>query len=141
MPTISVFQDENTAGVAALWRRVFSDAPPWNVPEDDIRRKLKVQPELFFVAHHAGDIVGTVMAGHDGHRGWVYLLAVSPEHRRQGIGKALMSTAEQALLAHGCTKLNLQVRAGNEEVVAFYRALGFELEERVSMGKRLAQPS
>lgn len=137
MPTIRAFRDEDTGGVAALWRRVFPDAPSWNVPEDDIRRKSKVQPELFFVAHQGADIVGTVMAGHDGHRGWVHLLAVSPEHRRHGVGRALMSTAEQALLAHGCTKLNLQVRAGNKPVVAFYRALGFEVEERVSMGKRL----
>lgn len=137
MQVIRAFEDADTAGVTALWQRVFPDAPPWNVPEDDIRRKLQTQPELFFVACQGTEIVGTVMAGHDGHRGWVHLLAVSPELRRQGLGQALMKAAEQGLAAQGCTKLNLQVRAGNKAVLGFYRALGYEVEERVSMGKRL----
>jgi ribosomal protein S18 acetylase RimI-like enzyme len=83
-------------------------------------------------------IVGTVMAGYDGHRGWVYYVVVSPDHRRQGIGTALMERAEEGLASLGCPKVNLQVRAGNEAVVRFYETLGYGVEERVSMGKRLA---
>ena len=77
------------------------------------------------------------MAGYDGHRGWVYYVAVSPRRRRQGIGSALMKEVEARLAQFGCPKLNLQVRATNQEVVAFYQQLGYEVEQRVSMGKRL----
>ena len=77
------------------------------------------------------------MAGFDGHRGWVYYVAVKPEHRRRGIGRALMYAAEKGLAAIGCPKLNLQIRATNQDVVAFYQSLGYEIEQRISMGKRL----
>jgi ribosomal protein S18 acetylase RimI-like enzyme len=102
-----------------------------------IRRKLTVQPELFLVAVVDDQVVGTVMAGFDGVRGWIHHLAVQPSHRRQGIASALMSSAEKGLEAAGCPKVNLQVRATNSEVIAFYRSLGYELEERASLGKRL----
>lgn len=120
-----------------LWRQVFPDAPPWNRPETDIRRKLSVQRELFLVAAIGSELVGTAMAGYDGHRGWVYYLAVSFQHRRKGIGKALMQQAEEDLVRMGCPKLNLQVRASNHEVISFYKHLGYQVEERVSMSKRL----
>jgi ribosomal protein S18 acetylase RimI-like enzyme len=123
--------------VAALWREVFPGSPAWNHPETDIQRKLAVQRELFFVATEGSELVGTAMAGYDGHRGWVYYVAVSPRHRRQGIGTALMTQVEDGLARVGCPKLNLQVRATNHEVVRFYEKLGYEVEERVSMGKRL----
>ena len=123
--------------VARLWREVFPDSSAWNHPETDIRRKLTVQPELFLVATLDTELVGTAMAGFDGHRGWVYYVAVSPRHRRQGIGRALMREVEERLARLGCPKLNLQVRASNEEVVSFYKKLGYRVEERVSMGKRL----
>jgi ribosomal protein S18 acetylase RimI-like enzyme len=138
---IRAYREDDEAAVAALWRRAFAYTPPWNVPEEDIARKLAVQPEVFFVAESGGQIVGTAMAGYDGHRGWVYYVAVSPSHRRQGIGTALMRHAEQALSAMGCPKLNLQVRAGDHGAVAFYRRLGYDVEERVSMSKRLTGPS
>jgi ribosomal protein S18 acetylase RimI-like enzyme len=123
--------------VAALWREVFPGSPAWNHPETDIQRKLAVQRELFFVATKGSELVGTAMAGYDGHRGWVYYVAVSPRHRRQGIGTALMTQVEEGLAHVGCPKLNLQVRATNREVVRFYEKLGYEVEERVSMSKRL----
>jgi ribosomal protein S18 acetylase RimI-like enzyme len=126
--------------VAALWREVFPDAPPHNVPEDDIRRKLAVQQELFFVAEEGGEVVGTALAGYDGHRGWVYYVAVEPSRRRRGVGAALMARAEEGLRALGCPKLNLQVRSSNRQAVAFYERLGYAVEERVSMGKLLAAP-
>jgi ribosomal protein S18 acetylase RimI-like enzyme len=138
---IQAYRNEDEAAVAALWRQAFAYTPPWNVPEEDIARKLAVQPELFFVAELGGQVVGTAMAGYDGHRGWVYYVAVSPSHQRQGIGTALMRRVEQALTAMGCPKLNLQVRAGSPEAVAFYRRLGYDVEERVSMSKRLNVPS
>lgn len=123
--------------MAALWREVFPDAPAHNVPEEDIRRKLAVQRDLFFVAEESGELVGTALAGYDGHRGWVYYVAVKPACRRRGIGAALMARVEEELAAMGCPKLNLQVRASSREAVAFYQRLGYAVEERVSMGKRL----
>lgn len=124
--------------VVALWHAVFPNAPPHNDPVDDIRRKRAVQPEWFLVAEReSGDVVGTCMAGYDGHRGWVHLVAVAPAHRRCGVGAALMTHAAELLAAAGCPKLNLQVRAGSLDAVAFYERLGFVVEERVSMGKRL----
>jgi ribosomal protein S18 acetylase RimI-like enzyme len=134
---IRPYLEKDEAGVIALWEEVFPDSPPWNVPKDDIARKLKVQRELFFVADINGEIIGTAMAGFDGHRGWIYSLAVDEEYRKQGIGKALMKRVEKDLRAIGCTKLNLQVRSSNSGVVQFYKNLGYNIEDRVSMGKRL----
>lgn len=135
---IRSYSESDEASVAHLWREVFPSSPSWNHPETDIQRKLAIQRELFLVAMTDSELVGTAMAGYDGHRGWVYYVAVSPRHRRQGIGTALMGEVEQRLVDMGCPKLNLQVRATNQEVVAFYRTLGYEVEERISMGKRLA---
>ncbi|MGD8395363.1 MAG: GNAT family acetyltransferase [Candidatus Eiseniibacteriota bacterium] len=135
---IRPYQEGDEAAVVALWREAFPDAPSHNCPAADIRRKLDVQRDLFLVAvTAAGDLVGSAMAGYDGHRGWVYYVAVRCDHRQRSIGRALMRRVEQDLAARGCPKVNLQVRAGNEAVVAFYRRLGYDVEERVSMGKRL----
>jgi len=134
---IRSYKESDEQAVAALWRRVFPDAPSWNDPETDIRRKLSVQRELFLVAILGVQLVGTAMAGFDGHRGWVYYVAVSPEHRRQGIGRALMRRVEEDLAKIGCSKLNLQVRSSNRDVVSFYKRLGYQVEGRVSMSKRL----
>jgi ribosomal protein S18 acetylase RimI-like enzyme len=102
-----------------------------------IDAKLRVQPELLFVGEHDARIVGAVIAGFDGVRGWIYHLAVAPECRRLGFATQLMRAAEVGLRGLGCTKINLQVRATNHEIVRFYRSLGYEVEERVSMGRRL----
>ena len=134
---IRPYEGTHEMAVANLWREVFPDAPAWNDPVSDIRRKLTVQPELFFIAMKDRHLVGTAMAGYDGHRGWIYYVVVSPDHRRQGIGSALMGHAEKALSNMGCPKLNLQVRASNHEVLAFYKHLGYEIEERISLAKRL----
>ena len=98
---------------------------------------MTVQRDLFFVALLDGKLVGTVMGGYDGHRGWVYSLAVTPELRRRGIGTALVRHVERALRERGCPKINLQVLASNAATVAFYEKLGYAVEERVSMGKVL----
>ena len=106
-------------------------------PRRDIARKLTVQPELFLVAERGGRLVGSAMGGYDGHRGWVNYLAVAPDCQRGGIGRALMQQLEQALTARGCPKLNLQVREGNDAVIAFYERLGYGNDRTVSLGKRL----
>jgi Acetyltransferases len=134
---IRPYESKDHAQVVALWNEVFPDDPPWNEPASMIRRKLTVQPELFLVAHVNDQVAGTVLAGFDGVRGWVHHLAVHGSCRRQGIAKLLMTAAEKGLAALGCPKVNLQVRATNSAVVAFYRSLGYQLEDRASLGKRL----
>jgi len=134
---IRPYESRDHEQVVALWTDVFPDDPPWNEPASMIRRKLTVQPELFFVTHINDQVVGTVMAGFDGVRGWIHHLAVHRSHRRQGIASLLMKAAESGLEATGCPKVNLQVRATNSAVIGFYRSLGYELEERASLGKRL----
>ena len=123
--------------VAALWNRVFPGELPRNAPRRVIDEKALMKDGLFFVAVLGSHVVGTVMAGYDGHRGWVYRLAVLPEYRGKGIAARLMRKAEAALVACGCAKVNLQVREGNETVVGFYRSLGYEVEERISLGRVL----
>lgn len=136
---IRPFLESDEPAVARLWRDVFPNAPRYNCPETDIRRKLGIQRELFLVATIGSELVGSAMAGYDGHRGWVYYVVVHPGRRRQGIGRALMAEVERQLERIGCPKLNLQVRASSQQVVSFYRKLGYEVEERISMGKRLVQ--
>ncbi len=134
---IRLYQESDTESVSALWHEVFPNNPLHNAPELVISQKLAIQPELFFVAEIDSAIVGTIMAGYDGHRGWLYTVAVSPQYRRLGIGSQLVRHAESAVIAEGCPKINLQVRADNAEVVMFYEKLGYVVEERISMGKLL----
>ena len=135
--SIRPFQPADRQALERLWARVFPDDPPWNAPALLIETKLKVQPELFLVASLDDAVVGAVMAGFDGVRGWIHHLAVSPDHRRRGIATRLVRTAESGLRTLGCPKVNLQVRSTNTEVVAFYRHLGYGVEDRVSLGRRL----
>ncbi len=134
---IRTFQEADESSVIALWNAVFAYTSPHNDPATVIRQKLAVQRDLFFVALVDNVLVGTIMAGYDGHRGWIYSVAVSPEVRRQGIGSALMKHVEWELAKRGCLKVNLQLLASNVETVAFYRKFGYAVEERVSMGKLL----
>ena len=126
--------EHDRPGVIALWERVFPDDPPHNAPAKVFDAKLAMRDDMLFVATDAGAVIGTAMAGYDGHRGWLYTVAVSPDRRRRGIGAALVRHAVDALRAAGCTKVNLQIRATNTAVRGFYEALGFEVEERLSMG-------
>jgi ribosomal protein S18 acetylase RimI-like enzyme len=137
---IRSYVEADESAVVELWNEVFPTAPAWNDPAHDIRRKLALQRHLFLVAACGSGIVGTAMGGYDGHRGWVYYVAVSPRHRRQGIGTALMEAIEEKLAKLGCPKINLQVRAGNKGVVRFYEKVGYAVEERISMGKRVHAP-
>jgi ribosomal protein S18 acetylase RimI-like enzyme len=135
--SIGSFTEADRAALEQLWARVFPDDPPRNAPAIMIDNKLKVQPELLLVGKVADTAVGAVMAGFDGVRGWIYHLAVAPEWRRRGFATELVRAAESGLRRLGCPKVNLQVRATNSAVVAFYRSLGYELEERLSMGRPL----
>ena len=126
--------EHDRPGVIALWEKVFPDDPPHNAPAKVFDAKLAMRDDMLFVATDAGAVIGTAMAGYDGHRGWLYTVAVAPDRRRRGIGAALVRHAVDALRAAGCTKVNLQIRATNTAVRGFYEALGFEAEERLSMG-------
>jgi ribosomal protein S18 acetylase RimI-like enzyme len=134
---IRPYEDADEPAVIALWGEVLPDSAPHNDPVTTLRKKLAVERDLFFVADVEGTVAGTVMGGYDGHRGWVYAVAVQPAYRRRGIGTALVRHLEEALAGRGCLKVNLQVRAPNAAVVAFYERLGYAVEQRVSMGKRL----
>jgi ribosomal protein S18 acetylase RimI-like enzyme len=135
--SIRPYKADDEAAVVELWETCFPDDPPWNEPRDVIRRKMTVQPELLLVALVDDQVVGTVLAGFDGFRGWVNKVATHPSLQRKGIASRLMRAAESALADMGCPKLNLQVRAGNVAVVEFYENAGYTIEDRVSMGKRL----
>ena len=126
--------------VIQLWRDVLGYQSGHNAPALVIDKKLALQDGLFFLAVEADPdaVLGTVLAGYDGHRGWLYSVAVHPAHQHQGIGSALVRHAEQALAARGCMKINLQIAEGNEAIAAFYAGLGYAVEKRVSMGRRLA---
>ncbi|WEK14029.1 MAG: GNAT family acetyltransferase [Candidatus Microbacterium phytovorans] len=133
---IRAFELADTEPVISLWQETGLTRP-WNNPHQDIARKLRVQPELFLVAVDGSEIVGSVMAGYDGHRGWLYYLASSPDRRGEGIGRRLVERAEELLIDLGCPKVQLMVRTENVEVHDFYSSLGFEPFEVWTTGKRL----
>jgi ribosomal protein S18 acetylase RimI-like enzyme len=134
---IRAFEESDRVAVISLWREVFAYTMPHNDPALVIDRKMALQRELFFVAILDEQVAGTVMGGYDGHRGWIYSLAVDPRRRRRGIGATLVRHLEKALADLGCVKINLQVLASNPHVVAFYEKLGYRVEERISMGRVL----
>jgi len=133
---IRPFEAGDEPSVVDLWRRCGLTVP-WNDPHEDIALKLAFQPNLFLVGAIGDQIVATVMAGYEGHRGWINYLGVAPEYRRQGIGRRIMRQAESALRELGCVKINLQVRETNQAVIAFYERLGFSDDHVLSLGKRL----
>ena len=133
---IRAFHPGDETAVIALWQECGLTRP-WNDPRADIARKLTEQPELFLVGTLGDEVIASAMVGFDGHRGWVYYLAVASRHRKQSYGRALMEEAERLLTQRGCPKLNLQVRSSNAEVIEFYRRLGYVQDETVSLGKRL----
>lgn len=122
--------------VVALWHAAGLTRP-WNDPHRDLDRHSAVWPDLLLVAADGEAIVGTVMVAYDGHRGWLYYLASAPERRGEGIGRALVTEAERRLVALGCPKVQLMVRIGNEGVLGFYDALGYERFDIGMTGKRL----
>lgn len=141
MATIRPVRAEDMAALVALWALVFPEysdpTKPQRDPAANIARKLAMQDGLFWLAEESGHVVGSVMAGWDGHRGWIYSLGVAPERRGQGIGRQLALHAEQALRERGCPKINLQTRSA--AAIQFWQALGFADDAVVSLGKQIAR--
>lgn len=135
---IRVFRQDDFEEVITLWERCDL-LRPWNDPEMDIERKLNHDPELFLVAQVGGELVGTVMGGYDGHRGAAYYLGVHPDYRGRGIANALISRLEKKLIARGCPKINIMVREDNDAVLAMYEKLEYEIQDIISLGKRLIE--
>lgn len=130
--------DTDQAGMIELWQ-ACGLIVPWNNPLTDIARKRADSPHLFFTGKIDGRLVASCMAGYDGHRGWIYYLAVHPSYRRRGFAAQLVAHSEKILLELGCPKLELMVRNSNQEVIEFYRAIGFDLDPVVVLSKRLQQ--
>ena len=130
------FAERDAAEVIALWKAAGLTRS-WNDPVRDIERKMAVAPEVFLVGCVDGKVVASAMGGYDGHRGWVNYLAVDSAWRGHGFARQIMTHLEEMLLARGCAKLNLQIRAGNQDALAFYEAAGYAQDDVVSLGKRL----
>lgn len=135
---IRAFQTRDEQAVIALWAHC-NLVMPWNNPAQDIKRKQAVNPELFLVGEQDDSIIASVMGGYDGHRGWINYLAVHPDHQRRGYGRKMMLEVETRIRETGCPKINLQIRASNTQVIAFYRAIGFLDDKVVGLGKRLRE--
>jgi ribosomal protein S18 acetylase RimI-like enzyme len=119
---------EAIPAAVALWQAAGLTRP-WNDPVADAHRALAGPASTILARHDGSRLVGTIMVGHDGHRGWVYYLAVADDCRRAGQGRALMAAAMDWLRAAGVPRLNLMVRQGNAAALGFYRALGFHLSD------------
>lgn len=132
------FGQEFQSAVIELWRKC-NLVTPQNDPVRDIRKKLDFQPELFFVGLLDEEVIGSIMVGYEGHRGWINYLAVAPEQQGRGYGKKLVQKAIEELKKIGCQKINLQVRKTNTQVIDFYKHLGFKEDNVISLGMRLEQ--
>ncbi len=130
------FQDSDEDAVVQLWKdcQLIRSS---NDPHHDIRCKIAAQPDLFLVGTLNGRVVASVMAGYEGHRGWLNYLAVSTSCRHRGFGRQMVAAAEKRLRLLGCPKINIQVRAGNTQVIEFYKNIGFQMDDVISLGKRL----
>ena len=133
---IRPFKEGDEEALVSLWN-MCKLTVPWNNPYKDIARKLKVQAELFLVGYLEDKLIVSVMAGYDGHRGWINYFAVHPDFQARGYGKQLMDNVENGLRELGCPKINLQIREENDKVFTYYQKLGFVEEKRINMGKRL----
>ena len=136
MFSIRPYRADDQSAIIDLWRECDL-LRPHNNPHLDIKRKLSVQPELFLVGVLDDKIVASVMAGYEGHRGWLNYLAVAPGHQQSGVGRKMVGEAEKLLRKLGCPKINIQVRHSNATAMEFYRRIGFQVDEVASMGKRL----
>ena len=143
LPTMIVrtYEPEDRPAVLALWQALFAYPEARNQPAFVLDGKLRMDDDLLFVALDQSRVVGTLMAGYDGHRGWLYRLAVDERSRGRGVARALVSAAERTLAARGCAKINLQTHHDNVAAVGFWRHIGYAEEARVSMGKTLGAKS
>jgi ribosomal protein S18 acetylase RimI-like enzyme len=114
---------------------------PWNDPVSDFDRALSGVTSAVLGAFDAVELAATVMVGHDGHRGWVYYLAVTSASRRAGLGRRMMSEAESWLREHGAVKVNVMIRHGNSDVLGFYHRLGYTDGEVTVLARWLREPT
>ena len=133
---IRPFRESDQDAIVELWVECGL-AVPWNDPVKDINRKLTTQRELFLVGAIGPRLVASVMAGYDGHRGWINYLGVAPDCQKLGFGRRMMDEAEARLRELGCAKIQLQVRNTNAGAVGFYWNIGYSVDNVISMGKRL----
>jgi ribosomal protein S18 acetylase RimI-like enzyme len=133
---IRTYQDSDEGQIIDLWFECGLTVS-WNNPKRDIERKIDDDPNLLLVCEIEGKIAGSCMAGYDGHRGWIYYLAVKPEYRKQGIASELIREAENRLLKIGCPKIDLMVRKSNENAISFYHKIGYKNDPVVVLSKRL----
>jgi ribosomal protein S18 acetylase RimI-like enzyme len=136
LPSFAPIADADVAQIIALWERCALTRP-WNDPAADIALARNSPNATVLVGRAGGEIVGSVMVGHDGHRGWVYYVSVDPDHRDRGFGRAIMTAAEDWLRARGVPKLQLLVRRANAKVQAFYETLDYAEQETIVYGKWL----
>ena len=135
--TIRNVKPKDKTQVIALWTKVFPTKKYHNKPSIAFDQKIQHPDNLFFIAEQNNNIIGTILAGYDGHRGWIYSLAVEPDYRRKKIGTQLLTKAIEELKKQGCLKINLQITGETSPLVDFYKTLGFIVEKRISMGKKL----
>jgi ribosomal protein S18 acetylase RimI-like enzyme len=133
---IRAYRDSDRAELVALWQ-LGGLTRAWNDPDRDIDRKVAQDPGHLLVLESDDRLVGSVMVGYEGHRGWINYLVVHPDHRGRGLGRVLVHEAERRLGALGCPKVNLQVRSSNRSAIDFYRRIGYSVDDVVSMGRRL----
>lgn len=129
---------DDTAEIIKLWEKT-SLTRPWNNSEEDIKRALATPTSTLLVMEDKSQVIGSVMTGYDGHRGWIYYLAVKPECQKQGYGKQLVQAAEDWLKSQGAPKVLLMVRKSNEAVLKFYTNMGYEDNDVIVVGKWLEE--
>jgi len=135
---IRSYRADDEATLIRLWQQCGLIVP-WNNPQADIARKAADSPDLFFVGTTDEGLVASCMAGYDGHRGWIYYLAVDDTWQRQGIATRMVRHAETELLNRGCPKIDLMVRNTNQAVLAFYKSIGYADDPVVVLSKRLIE--
>jgi hypothetical protein len=134
--TVAAIDDGDIPEVITLWHRCGSTRA-WNDPAADIALARKQANSTVLLGRNGGELVASVLVGHDGHRGWVYYVTVHPEHRFKGYGRMIMTSAENWLRSRGIEKLQLMIRGDNAQVHAFYQSLGYYDQERVVFAKWL----
>lgn len=135
---IRTFRSEDESDVIHLWRQCGLIVP-WNNPDTDIQRKLSTSPDLFYVGVLDDELIASCMAGYDGHRGWIYFLAVKSAYQRKGYASMLIDHAESDLIKLGCPKVELMVRKTNQNVISFYQSAGYDIDPVMVLSKRLTE--
>ena len=139
MLTIRSYAPADFEKVVALWE-ACELTRPWNDPASDIEFCLGSENSILMVGVAGGELVATAMVGHDGHRGWIYYVAVAPEQQEKGAGREMMAHAQAWLTQRGVAKAMLMIRETNRKVIGFYERLGYAVEERVVMARWLKKP-